>query len=146
MTVIAVAIFLLLTAIAALHAAWGFGLRWPAREERSLVALVIGATGQTRMPGLAQCLLAAAAIFAAGVVALLLAGVARVPLPPGFVTLIGVLVFFVFAGRCIAAYIPAWRRRFAQEPFASMDRTWYGPLCLLLAIGFFAITIGRVVN
>jgi hypothetical protein len=146
MSIIAVTVFLLLTAIAGLHIAWGLGLRWPARDERGLVALVIGATGQTRMPPLAQCLAAAAAIFAAGVVALLLAGVIRVPLPPGFVTLIGALVFFVFAGRGIAAYVPAWRKRFAQEPFARMDRTWYGPLCLLLAIVFFVMTIGRMVN
>lgn len=146
MSVIVTTAFLLLAAIAALHVAWGFGLRWPARDERSLVALVIGATGQTRMPPLVQCLFAATAIFAAGVVALLLAGVIRVPLPVDFVTLIGAFVVLVFAGRGIAAYVSAWRRHFAQEPFASMDRTWYGPLCLLLAIGFFVVTIGRMVS
>jgi hypothetical protein len=145
-SIIAIAVFLLLTAIAVLHAAWGGGMLWPARDERGLVALVIGATGRTRMPALAQCLIAAAAIFGAGVVALLLAGLARAPVPAGLVTLAGVAVTMVFAGRGIAAYVPAWRQRFAQEPFATMDRTWYGPLCLLLAIGFFVMTIGRMVN
>ena len=81
MNIIAISVFLLLTAIAVLHAAWGFGLRWPARDERGLVALVIGATGRSSMPSLARCLVAAAAIFAAGVVALLLAGVCA-PVPP----------------------------------------------------------------
>jgi hypothetical protein len=42
--------FFVLAAIAAIHALWAFGLRWPARNERDLVAFVIGATGRTQMP------------------------------------------------------------------------------------------------
>jgi hypothetical protein len=144
MSSIALAIFLVLAVIAALHAVWGFGLRWPVRDERSLVALVIGATGRNRMPAMAQCLIAAAAIFAAGVVALALAGVIAVPLPEIMITAAGVLTALVFAGRGLAAYVPAWRRRYGQQPFATLDRNWYGPLCLLLAAGFIVLTIGRV--
>jgi hypothetical protein len=48
MSAVATIVFLLLAAIAALYVAWGFSLRWPARDERSLVALVIGATGKTK--------------------------------------------------------------------------------------------------
>ncbi len=136
MTAIAVAAFVILSVIALLHAAWGFGLRWPARDERGLVALVIGATGRSHMPSLVECLRAAGAIFAAGLVALLLAGVIAVPLPPLLVMLAGAAVTLVFTGRGIAAYVPAWRKRFAQQPFARLDRRYYGPLCLLLALAF----------
>jgi hypothetical protein len=144
MNIIATSVFLLLTAIAVLHMAWGFGLCWPAHDERSLVALVIGATGRSRMPSLARCLIAAAAIFAAGLVALALAGTIATQVPAILVTVAGVLTVLVFVGRGIAAYAPAWRRRYSQQPFASMDRTWYGPLCLLLSAGFIVLTIGRV--
>jgi hypothetical protein len=96
------------------------------------------------MPAMAQCLIAAAAIFAAGVVALALAGVIAVPLPAIMITAAGVLTALVFAGRGLAAYVPAWRRRYGQQPFATLDRNWYGPLCLLLAAGFIVLTIGRV--
>jgi hypothetical protein len=144
MNLIAIQIFLVLTAIAALHAAWGLGLRWPAHDERNLVALVIGATGRSRMPSMARCLIAAAAIFAAGLVALALADAIVVPLPAITVTVAGMLTALVFVARGLAAYVPAWRRRFAQQPFASLDRNWYGPLCLVLAAGFIVLTIGRV--
>src|SRR5919197_1275827 len=79
MTTIAVIMFLALAAIAMLHAAWGFGVRWPAEDERDLVALVVGRTGRTRMPAPSACWRAAAAIFVAGLVALAVADLVAVP-------------------------------------------------------------------
>jgi len=133
MSILAVIVFLVLAAIAVLHVAWGFGLRWPAHDERSLVGLVIGTTGRTRMPSLVECLAAAAAIFAAGLVTLAVADVMPVPAPRWLVTTAGAGATAIFAGRGAAAYVPAWRQRFSRQPFAAMDRTYYGPLCLLLA-------------
>ena len=71
----------MLAAIAALHVAWGFGIRWPARSETQLADLVVGRTGKRTMPSPVQCFVAAAMIFAAGVVALLVAETLRTPLP-----------------------------------------------------------------
>jgi hypothetical protein len=45
MILLAGVIFFVLAAIAMIHALCAFGLRWPARNERDLLALVIGATG-----------------------------------------------------------------------------------------------------
>jgi hypothetical protein len=81
MTAIATAMFFLLTAIAVVHVLWAFGSHWPARSERELVALVVGRTGQTRMPGPVACVVAASAIFGAGVAALIVSGFLVVPLP-----------------------------------------------------------------
>jgi len=142
MTLLAALVFVVLSAIALMHALWGVGLRWPARDERTLVALVIGATGRSRMPSLPQCLLAAAAIFAAGLVALALAGLLLVRTPGILLVPAGVAATLVFLGRGLAAYLPAWRRRFAQQPFASLDTGCYGPLCLLLALAFAILLIG----
>jgi hypothetical protein len=144
MRTIAVMVFLALAAIAMLHAAWGFGVRWPAEDERDLVALVVGRTGRTRMPAPSACWRAAAAIFVAGLVALAVADLVAVPGPPTVVTAAAALVATVFAGRGIAAYLPAWRRRFSQEPFATLDQSWYGPLCLLFALAFALLVMQRV--
>jgi hypothetical protein len=146
MTLMAILVFLTLMTIAALHVAWGFGMTFPAANRDDLFHLVVGATRQTEMPTLPQCLAAAAAIFSAGAVALLVADLVKLPLPSWVVTALGALVTLVFAGRGVAAYTPAWRRRFAKQPFASMDQSWYGPLCLLLAACFATLLIKRVMT
>jgi hypothetical protein len=144
MTAVAVIVFVVLAVIAALHAAWGFRLFWwPAADERGLTALVVGRTGQTRMPDTPACLVAAAAILVAGLVALALADIIDIG-APRLVTAVGVLVVAVFAGRGVATYLPVWRRRFAQQPFATMDRRFYGPLCLLLAAAFALLVLARL--
>jgi hypothetical protein len=144
MTTLALVMFLALALIAATHAAWGFGVRWPAQDERDLVALVVGRTGATRMPARSECLAVAAAIFAAGVVALAVADIVALPLPATLVTAAAAAIAAVFAGRGVAAYLPAWRRRFSQEPFATLDRSWYAPLCLLFALAFALLVARRV--
>lgn len=139
-----VMMFTLLASIAALHIAWGVGLVWPARTERQLVSWVVGAKGAMTMPNLAQCLLAGATIFAFGLIALMLANALRTPLSPQWVTMIGILTAFVFAGRGIAAYFPQWRRRFPQQPFATFDQYSFAPLCLLLAAGYAMLAFFRI--
>src|SRR4051812_24407785 len=118
MNVLAIAAFVALTAIAALHLLWGFGFRWPARDEPDLVAMVVGATGRTRMPAPSACVAAAAAIFVAGLVPLALANILPVAVPPVLVTAVGVITAAVFGLRGCAAYSSGWRRRFSQQPFA----------------------------
>lgn len=146
MNSIAVAIFLLLAVIAAIHALWAFGSRWPARSERELVALAVGRTGQTQMPTPMQCIAAATAIFVAGLWALALADIVALPFNPAVITAVGFVITAIFAGRGIAAYTPAWRIRFSQEPFATMDREKYGPLCFVFAAGFAALLFNRIGN
>ena len=51
MVLLATLMFLVLAAIAAIHILWAFGLRWPVESERDLVALVVGTTDRTQMPG-----------------------------------------------------------------------------------------------
>jgi hypothetical protein len=58
--------------------------------------------------------------------------------------MIGILAAFVFAGRGIAGYFPAWRRRFPLEPFATFDRYSFAPLCLALATGYASLVLFRI--
>ena len=46
----------------------------------------------------------------------------------------------------LAAYVLAWRLRFSQQPFATLDRYCYGPLSLLLAAAFALLVFRRVVS
>lgn len=139
-----VTMFTLLASIALLHVAWGFGVVWPAKNERQLVSWVIGAKGMTKMPSLAQCLAAGTGIFVFGLIALLLGNALNSPLPPRWITMIGILTAFVFAGRGIAGYLPAWRRRFPLEPFATFDQYSFAPLWLALATGYASLVFFRI--
>lgn len=141
---IAVAMFFVLTAIAVVHLMWAFGSRWPARNERELVAQAIGRAGQRHMPPPWQCALAALAIFLAGVSALVVSDFLLMPLPAQTITLLGFVMAAIFGLRGLVAYHPAWREAFPQEPFATMDREKFGPLCLLLSVCFFALAARRL--
>jgi hypothetical protein len=133
--IIAWSIFIVLTATAAVHVAWGFGVRWPRKTEAELVTTVIGHKRDTMPPPL-HCYLAACAIFTLGEIALMLAGLVQTPRPRWLVLFAGAGAALVFAGRGVAGYVPAWRARHPREPFASLDRHCYSPLCLMLAAGF----------
>ncbi len=143
MSIIAFAIFIVLTAIAGIHVAWGTGVRWPCKTEAELVATVVGYKKKA-MPPSAECYLAALAIFIPGVLALMLAGTIGQSISGWIVVLLGAGAASVFLGRGIAGYVPAWRARFSREPFATLDRHYYSPLCLLLAAGFFILLITRL--
>lgn len=144
MAILAIIVFTILAAIGALHVAWGFGLRWPARNERDLVGLVVGKTNLKKMPPPMQCFVAGTAIFVAGCIALFAANVVRLPLPESFVTFIAIVALSVFLGRGVAGFLPAWRKRFSQQPFADFDRLFYSPLCLAIATAFGFLVLSRV--
>jgi uncharacterized protein DUF3995 len=63
-----------LVALAAVHAYWGLGGRWPGRDEASLVERVVGRTKGMRAPSLAACFAVEAALLAAAALAWLHSG------------------------------------------------------------------------
>ena len=138
-----VMIFTLLFSIGVLHIVWGFGVVWPAKNEKQLVSWVVGAKGLQQMPPFSQCLIAGISIMILGIVALLLGNAVRSPLSHKWVDMLGMLTAFTFAGRGIAGYFPSWRRRFPQQPFATFDQYSFAPLCLALAAGYVALIILR---
>jgi hypothetical protein len=77
-------------------------------------------------------------------VALAMVDLVHVAGPRSLATAAGALVTAVFAVRGIAAYLPAWRRRFSQQPFAAMDQAWYAPFCFLLALAFAMLLARRL--
>ena len=144
MTLIATLMAVVLVAIAAIHLAWGLGMTWPGRDQQNLIDTVIGHPEATRLPGFAACvavavalLLAAAwALWGVGLIAIAEVGVLGVPLGvSGLVVLV-----VVFLGRGVATYLPTPLSR-AVEPFRTLDRRAYAPLCLLLGMGFLVILV-----
>ncbi len=135
MTLVAPGISIILFSIAVLHAAWAFGALWPAKDEQALVDTVIGSPGLTKMPGRLLTLIAAAGIAAAGICAPWGAGLIELPLPDWMQATSVPILMLIFGLRGVSSYAAGsiWRR---TEPFATLDRRYYAPLCLLLALGF----------
>lgn len=128
MTLLALILTAVLVALAALHVAWGIGFWFPIRDEAGLARAVVGAPGRDRMPGAAACGIVAVALLAAASV---------LWWDPGLLRTLAVLgAGLVFVLRGLAAWHPAWRRLVPQQPFATLDRRVYGPLCLALGLGF----------
>ncbi|RXT52603.1 hypothetical protein B6S44_17700 [Bosea sp. Tri-44] len=133
---IAIALALLLAVIAGLHAYWGRGGLWPAVSEQELIATVIGNARAKRMPSPGLCLLVALAIAVTAVWPLLLIGTPGTAALRPLLLLGGFAIMAVFLLRGVAGFLPAWRRLHPREPFASYDRRYYSPLCLLIAAGY----------
>jgi Protein of unknown function (DUF3995) len=130
---------MLLVALAALHAWWGIGGRWPGHDERSLVELVIGRTRSMRMPSLIRCMLVASALFAAAGLVALQGKVIAVDfgMPGQRLVETGFwMAGAVFALRGLAGFIPPIFGYARGTPFAALNRVFYSPLCLLIAAGF----------
>jgi len=81
-------------------------------------------------------------VLAAGIVALALADHTSGGIT---LTLLGVLLAIVFIARGILGYTPGWRARFPTEPFATLDRKNYSPLCLWIGAGYIILVLMRLI-
>lgn len=124
MTVLSAALAAGLLLLGGLHLLWALGVWWPWRDERDLVRTVVGVAGAERMPGPIPCALVAVACFVA----------ASLPWwPPGWARQVALVLFAAaFLLRGALPWLRPWRRVAPQQPFASLDRAIYGPVCLLL--------------
>lgn len=133
-------VFLCLLTVALAHFLWAVGSKWPVRDPHLLARTVIGKPGIERVPRLASL-----------VVSLLLLGAAAIgaaladPLSGGLLlTICGAVLALVFGLRGLAGYTAAWRARFPLEPFATLDRRIYSPLCLVVALCFAVLVVMRL--
>uniref|UniRef100_UPI0040482795 DUF3995 domain-containing protein n=1 Tax=Yoonia sp. TaxID=2212373 RepID=UPI0040482795 len=128
----------ILTAVLALaslvHALWGFGIWFPIRDEERLVRYVVGAGGATRMPGPIPCALVALGLF--------IVICALITQPSWLGNLVLWISAPVFLFRGVLAWVPMWRRMTPQEPFATLDRYVYGPVCIALGLGIVTVVLG----
>jgi hypothetical protein len=137
---IAALVFIPLLAIAIAHFLWSIGRTWPIRDADLLAKTVIGRPEVKRVPKL-MSFLVAVGVLAAGLVALSLADHAA-----GGATLnvLGIVIGGIFIARGIAGYTPRWRAAFPSEPFATLDRKTYSPLCLFIGAGYLLLVLLRL--
>jgi hypothetical protein len=133
--IVAIGLTATLWALAALHAYWGAGGLWPEKDAVALARKVVGTPGVTKMPGQTACFAVAIALFIAGLWPLDIIGIVPVFASVGLSVLAGYTLAAVFILRGVAAYLPVFRERFPEEPFATNDRRLYGPLCLVIGAG-----------
>ena len=138
---IAALIFVVLLAVAIAHFLWSIGSRWPIRDPELLARTVIGKPGVVRVPKLASFIISLL-VLAAGLLALSLADHTA---GGWWLTLIGVLLAAVFLGRGAIGYTERWRATFSVEPFATLDRKNYSPICLALGAGYLILGIMRLI-
>jgi hypothetical protein len=133
--------FVPLLMVAMAHFLWAFGSTWPIRNETLLAQTVVGTPGVTRMPNRLLTFAVSVLILAAGIVALSLADHSS----GGWgLTALGVVLGLVFLARGVLSYTAGWRARFPTEPFATLDRRNYGPLCFWVGAGFFILVLMRL--
>jgi hypothetical protein len=141
-TIIGVLTFLPLMLVALAHLFWALGTSWPIKTEALLAQTVVGRAGIAQMPSRWLTLLVALFLFAAAVVAMGLAdhddgGIVR--------TILGAILAIVFFARGVLGYPAGGRARFPVEPFATLDRRNYSPLCLWIGAGFLILVVMRLV-
>lgn len=139
MRVVSASVFVLLTVIAAIHVYWGLGGLWPGTDVRTLIDTVVGDPRLDVMPSREITFAVAGLIFASGVFALLAhapaAGLMRL-----FTKTAIAVIATVFIARGISGYaLPNAIRSQMSEPFATFDRLYYSPLCLVLGAAFVAL-------
>ena len=132
---------LLLFAIAALHAYWGFGGVWPGTDAASCAKTIAGFRGANTMPGPGASFAVTAALVVAALIALVQGGWLLPPLPGALFALGAIGAALVFLGRGIAGFTPAWRRITPEQPFARLDVRYYSPLCLLIGLALLLLAL-----
>ncbi|WP_158665192.1 DUF3995 domain-containing protein [Ensifer adhaerens] len=136
LTVIAILIFLVLAGIAGLHGYWAMGGLWPCHDEASLVRTVVGTKHRSAMPPAWLTLVVAGLILAAALLPLFVTPPLAGALPPNLVHFGLAALAAIFVARGLSAFTAAFHRRHGTEPFVTLDRHIYGPLCLLIGAGY----------
>ncbi|WP_422001986.1 DUF3995 domain-containing protein [Reyranella sp.] len=140
MTVVfAVLLFVGVGAIAVIHAMWGLGYNWPEADEGALVRAVVG-DGRRRMPPAWQCHGVAAALALLALWPFVMLGRAE----ETWVQSVTYAIAGVFLARGVAGFTPTWRSHFRDEPFATRNKRYYSPYCLLMGASFVALLAGEL--
>jgi hypothetical protein len=139
---IAAVIGIALLAVAIAHLLWSVGIMWPIRDEKLLARTVAGFPGIERMPAKYKSFGVAVAAFIACVIAFSVADPTSGGAP---LTTLAFLAGLVFLARGAIGYTAWWAAKTPEEPFRTLDRKTYSPLCLALGVGFLALVLMRLI-
>jgi len=100
---------------------------------------VVGSPKGVPMPSAGLTVFVAISIFGLGLAALWGANMFSLGRIDGLKTWILPAIIAVFALRGVASYLPFGPFQSSAEPFRTLDRHYFAPLCGLLAVGYLAI-------
>lgn len=136
-------LFTALIIVSLLHLAWAFGSHFPCADEATLTRTVVGAKGMVKMPPRLASAFVAIATFFASLWPFVLAGNLLSALPQWLVSLGAIVLTIVFLGRGAAGYSSWFQALSPEQPFSTLDKVYYSPLCLALGVGFLTLTVVR---
>lgn len=133
---------LVLVAAGLLYLLWAAGVTFPFASEQALARSLIGRRGITRVPSRAAFVYLAVLLIAAALAAFLLGDYSdAVPQSKPFLAPVGLLLALVFLGRGVAGVLPAFERAAPEQPYLSLNRRIYSPLCFAAGLGFLFLTL-----
>ena len=133
-------LFLALLIVAIAYFLWAIGSTYPIRDKALVARAIDGRPGVERLSRAGAFGVAVFALVAAGI------GTALGDTESGglVLTIVGAVVGLLFAVRGVLGYTAGWRAAHPVEPFASLDRRYYSPLCLVVAACFAILVITRL--
>ncbi|MEX3010933.1 DUF3995 domain-containing protein [Hoeflea sp. TYP-13] len=141
---VSVTVATVLFAVSLLHFLWATGSPWPCADQQSLLRSVVGHPDLERFPSPLLTVLAATAIGFAGLFALWAGGIFSLPLPD-WIRTAGIYVLIgIFLLRGLSTYTPKRIWTAPIEPFATLDRRYFAPLCIALGCGFVWLLIANL--
>jgi pyruvate dehydrogenase complex dehydrogenase (E1) component len=130
-----------MSAVALLHFSWGRGSHWPAASSEALARAAVG-DGRRRMPSPGACFAVAAVLLAMALWPL----ICLQNLHEVWANQISAVIAGLLVARGVGGFTPRWRAFFHDEPFATLDRRYYSPLCIVLGLGYAAFVSGDFVT
>lgn len=142
MSILAIILAAVLWALAAIHAYWAFGGKWPGSTERELVDIVVG-VGE-RMPPPVVSLAVAIGLSLLGLTPLIATGLVddRPLAAAGLAEYLPWLLAaaaFIFLARGLATFVLRFVPKAAKnhsKRFIELDARFYGPLCVVLGLAY----------
>jgi len=133
---------IVLAACGLLYLFWAAGATFPFANEQALARSLIGRRGITRLPSRAAFVYLGVLLLAAALAAFLLGGFSEaVPESKPFLAPVGLLLGLVFIGRGIAGVLPAFERAAPEQPYLSLNRRFYSPLCVAAGGAFLFLAL-----
>ncbi len=132
---------LVLGCLGVLHFIWAAGFPFPFPNQQSLARSVVGRRGITRLPSRTSvALLGVLLVCGAGAAVIMGHYEAAFPALKFLLVPVGLLLSAIFLLRGIVGILPAFERAAPEQPYLTLNRRLYSPLCALIGMGFLALT------
>lgn len=125
-----------------LHLLWALRVYFPFPNEQAAARAVVGLRGVTRMPSPGASTFVGLLLVAAAVAAVCMGTFSdQVPASKYILAPVGLFLSAVFLTRGIAGVLPAFERAAPEQPFLTLNRRLYSPLCAAVGLAFLFLVI-----